>query len=68
MGYKPVEVDIDLEEFDTDDLIEELNSRNVVYRGGGADIVNEIIKCKYRHQPYDHLVDNLIYEVTGKIV
>jgi hypothetical protein len=29
--YTEVEVDVDLNEFDTDDLIEELDSRNVPY-------------------------------------
>lgn len=70
MTYKTVEVevDIDLEDFDTEDLIDELKSRDVIWRGGSAGILNEIVKCKYRGQPYDHLVDKLIYETTGKIV
>ena len=70
MTYKTVEVevDIDLEDFDTEDLLDELKSREVVYTGGSAGIINEIIKCKYRKQPYDHLVDELIYVTMGKIV
>lgn len=70
MTYKTVEVevDVDLEDFDTADLLDELASRDVIYTGSSADIINEIIKCKYRGQPYDHLVDKLIYETTGKIV
>lgn len=70
MAYKTVEVevDVDLEDFDTEDLLDELKSREVVYTGGSAGIINEIIKCKYRGQPYDHLVDELIYATMGKIV
>ena len=70
MAYRTVEVevDVDLADFDTEDLLDELKSREVVYTGGSAGIINEIIKCKYRNQPYDHLVNNLIYEVTGRIV
>ena len=63
-----VEVDVDLDQFDTEDLLDELKSREVVYTGGSAGILNEIIKCKYRNQPYDHLVTDLIYETTGRIV
>ena len=70
MAYRTVEVevDVDLSDFETDDLLDELKEREVVYTGGSAGIINEIIKCKYRGQPYDHLVDDLIYETTGKIV
>lgn len=70
MTYKTVEVevDIDLEDFDTEDLLDELKSRDVVYTGGSVGIINEIVKCKYRQQPYDHLVDQLIYVTMGKIV
>ena len=70
MTYKTVEVevDVDLEDFDTDDLIEELQSRDVVYRGGSADILNQIYMAKVRGQDYTKLVDDLIYNTLGKIV
>ena len=47
MTYKTVEVevDVDLEDFDTADLLDELASRDVIYTGSSADIINEIIKC-----------------------
>ena len=68
MVYRTVEVDVDVDlaDFETEDLLDELKSREVVYTGGSAGIINEIIKCKNRNQPYDHLVNNLIYEVTGQ--
>lgn len=70
MAYRTVEVevDVDLADFETEDLLDELKSRDVIYTGGSVGILNEIIKCKYRHQSYDHLVDELIYATTGKIV
>ncbi len=70
MVYRTVEVDvdIDLEDFDTDDLIEELQSRDVVYRGGSDSILNQIYMAKIRGQDYTKLVDDLIYNALGKIV
>lgn len=70
MAYRTVEVevDVDLEDFDTEDLLDELKSRDIIYTGSSVGILNEIVKCKYRGQPYDHLVDKLIYETTGQVV
>ena len=70
MTYKTVEVevDIDLEDFDTDDLIEELDQRDVVYRSGNREILDQIYMAKVRKQPYDHLVNELIYNALGKII
>ena len=37
-----VDIDVDLEDIDTEDLVEELKSRNVDVPGGGAEDVTEM--------------------------
>ena len=68
------EVWIDLEDFDTEDLVEELKTRKASLPSSAqsanvVDLVSEIYMTRHvRNQPYDHLVDELIYNVLGKIV
>lgn len=69
------EVWVDLDDFDTDDLIEEVNSRKASTTAGinggpsAAEIVNAIYLVKHvRNQDYSQLVDDLIYSVLGKVV
>jgi hypothetical protein len=69
------EVWVDLDDFETEDLVEELKRRKATtsvsnWTGpNGNELVNEIYMAKHvRHQPYEHLVDELIGTVLGKIV
>jgi hypothetical protein len=68
------EVWIDLHDFETEDLVDELKSRKAsmpahVDSANAVDLVNEIYIAKHvRQQDYDRLVDELIYSVLGKIV
>ena len=68
------EVWVDLDDFDTDDLIEELKSRKATTSSNwtgpsGNDLVQEIYMAKHvRHQSYDHLVDQLIGVVLNKVL
>lgn len=68
------EVWIDLEDFETEDLVEELKSRKAslpssMQSANALDLVNEIYMSKHVHgRDYDRLVDELIYSVLGKIV
>jgi len=74
MSYKTVEtyvsVDIDMSEFDTDDLIEELESRGEIVGGkvDNAVLVNTIYEKRRLGQDYQRELDELIYQVTGKIL
>lgn len=73
MPYVTVDVDVDLDMFDTEDLVNEIKSRNQTLpelnREDAEALINEIYLAKHvRCQPYDQLVDQLIYSVTGKIV
>lgn len=63
------EVWVDLDSFETEDLIEELKKRKAHIEDIDSVTVNEIYMAKHvRKQPYDHLVDRLINETLGKVV
>jgi hypothetical protein len=73
--YTEVEVDVDMSEFDTDDLIEELEKRGLDYNTKGVDAdemrgLMEAIWHKRRlgNNDYQTELDKLIYGVLGKIV
>ena len=73
--YKEVDVEIDMSDFDTDELIEELENRGVDYNTKGVDademrLLLESIWQKRRlgNHDYQAELDRLIYGVLGKIV
>ena len=67
--YTEVEVDVDLVDFDTEDLLEELESRGALPPEGNAKELVEQIYCLRRQgQPYEHLMDGLMYAVMGRVV
>ena len=73
--YTDVEVDVDMSEFETDELIEELETRGVGYNTKGVDademrVLLESIWHKRRlgNNDYQTELDRLIYGVLGKIV
>ena len=68
--YTEVEVEVDLTDFDTEDLLEELEERGQ-YLGNSTDSKElvEIIWMRRRNgQNYDAPLDQLIYNVTGRII
>jgi len=71
MVYKTVytEVDVDIEDFETDDLIEELENRDVFGFGNDdKDILNQIYRKRRLGIDYQKDLDELIYNVLGKIL
>ena len=70
--YKEVEVDVDLSDFDTEDLIEELESRGssaLNNESNAKDLVEKIwLKRRMGNNDYQTELDKLIYTVLGKIV
>ena len=69
--YKEVEVDVDLSEFDTEDLIEELESRGAGVEpefGDGKEILQTIYEKRRLNQDYQPELDQLIYLGLGKIL
>jgi len=69
--YTEVEVDVDIGDFDTDDLLEELEERGALPVEGSYDakaLVEQMYFLRRQGQDYDHLLDSLFYAVLGKIV
>lgn len=68
------DVDIYLDEIDTDDLVEELKSRgvniNTDYVGefGMKTILSDIFQRKRTGQDFSRQLDELIYQELGRIV
>jgi len=68
--YTEVEVDVDLSEFETDDLIEELESRGsgTLDYGDGKEVLNAIYEKRRLGQDYQTELDQLIWLGLGKVV
>ena len=68
--YTEVEVDVDLDDFDTDDLLEELERRGNLPIEGSEDakaILEQIYYLRRQGQAYEHLLDDLIYAALGRV-
>jgi hypothetical protein len=68
--YKEVEVDVDLEDFDTEDLIDELESRGsgTSEFGDGKEILQTIYEKRRLGKDYQTELDQLIWMGLGKVV
>ena len=71
--YTEVEVEVDLSDFETDDLIEELEERGQSMGNGAGpydskELVEQIWMRRRNCQDYNYLLDQLIYNVTGRII
>ena len=72
--YVTAEVEVDLSEFDTNDLIEELENRGVDYNVNGVDgdemrdILEQIWQRRRQGQDYQRELDQLIWGVLGRVV
>lgn len=72
--YVTVEAEVDLAEFDTDDLIEELESRGHDYNTKFVDgddmrmVLQKIFEKRRLGQKYDEDLDTLIYGVLGRFI
>ena len=70
--YTEVEVDVDISEFDTEDLLDELESRGSLPTEGDVDakeLVHAIwLKRRLGNHDYQTELDRLIYQVLGKII
>ena len=65
-----VEVDVYLSDFETDDLIEELESRGAgaTDYGDGKEILQIIYEKRRMNKDYQQELDQLIWLGTGRIV
>jgi hypothetical protein len=69
--YTEVEVDVNLSEFDTEDLIEELESRGAGVEpefGDGKEILQTIYEKRRLKQDYQTELDQLIWLGLGRVL
>lgn len=70
--YTEVEVEVDLTDFETDDLIEELEDRGQLPTEASFDskaLVEQIwMKRRMGNTDYERELDQLIYQVTGRVI
>ena len=68
--YKEVEVDVELEDFETDELVEELERRGcgTVDHGDGKEVLEAIYQKRRLGKDYQQELDQLIWLGLGKIV
>lgn len=68
------DVDIYLDEIDTDDLVQELNSRGASFGASDGDefgmrtLLGEIFELKRNGRDFSQQLDALIYKSLGRIV
>lgn len=72
MGYKTiyteVEVDVSLEDFETEDLIDELENRGHLTDSNSKELFETIYQKRRLGQDYQQELDKLIYSVLGRIL
>lgn len=68
--YKDVEFDVELDDFDTEDLVEELESRGAgtMEHADGRELLEAIYQKHRTGQDYSEELRNLIYHGLGKIL
>lgn len=70
--YKEVEVDVDLSDFETDDLLEELESRGALPVDNNIDAKSVLesiwLKRRMGRTDYQAELDQLIYAGLGHVV
>lgn len=68
--YKEVEVDVDLSDFDTEDLIDELESRGAATGefGDGKELLQVIYENRRLGKDYQTELDQLIWLGLGRVL
>jgi hypothetical protein len=66
-----VEVEVELDEFSDDDLIEELDKRGLgaeVDASTASELIHAIWHKRRLNQDYERELDQVLYQVTGRAV
>lgn len=69
--YTEVEVEVNLTDFETEDLIEELEDRDELPSRGlfnANELVEQIWMLRRNGRDYQQHLNDLIYQVTGRII
>lgn len=64
---KEVEVWVDLEDFDDDELLKEMQSRDIAFSGGNLRIIQQIYDAYRLDKDYDDKLRELFYNALGRI-
>ena len=70
MRYRTIEVEVELSDFDDEDLIDELKSRGK-YNGtmGNSDeLIDKIFHLRRQGKPYERELDEYLYMRTGRAI
>jgi hypothetical protein len=68
--YTEVEVDVDISEFDTEDLIEELELRGkyLPTMGNTEELIDKIFHLRRLGKPFEQELDEYLYIRTGRAI
>lgn len=69
--YRTVEVDVYLDEWSDEDLIDELNGRGITtvdHSSESSELLREIWRLRRNGLEYDHLMDKFLYDTLGVVV
>ena len=66
--YTEVEVDVDLADFETEDLIDELENRGHLTDIDSKELMETIYQKRRLGKDYQDELDKLIYSTLGKII
>jgi hypothetical protein len=69
--YTEVEVDVDISDFCTEDLLDELADRGSLPQeadDNAKQLLEKIWQNRRENKPFDSELDRLIYSVLGKVV
>ena len=70
MRYRTIDIEVDLSDFDDEDLIDELKSRGK-YNGtmGNSDeLIDKIFHLRRQGKPYERELDEYLYMRTGRAI
>jgi hypothetical protein len=70
MTYKMIEVEVELSDFDDDELIDELESRGKYSptMGDSDDLIDKIFHLRRLGKPYERELDEYLYIRTGRAI
>lgn len=63
-----VDVEVDLSDISTEDLVEELKSRYDIPEFRNTELIHAIYEKRRLNQPYEEELDELICLVTGRLL
>jgi hypothetical protein len=63
-----VDIEVDLSEFEDTELVEELEERGILPTQQYKDQLKKIWELRRSGQPFDQVLDDLIYDTIGKVI